>query len=70
METLYEYIERVAREEKVLTIRELAEQADLTHNTIYNTRYRRPTLKTYRKLAKVLGIDPKELYRYPIGDEA
>ena len=50
------------REEKVLSQRELARMAQLTHTTVWRIEHghqARPG--TIRKVAGVLGVEPKEL---------
>ena len=52
------------REEKVLSQRELARMARLTHTTVWRIEHghqARPG--TIRKVAGVLGVEPKELLR-------
>ena len=53
------------REEKVLSQRELARLAGLTHQTVW--RFENGSTKahprTIRKIAEVLGVEPKELVK-------
>lgn len=56
---------RLLREERVLSQRELARLAGITHTTLWRLengfRVARP--KTIRKLAKALEVEPKELLK-------
>lgn len=55
---------RNLREEKVLSQRELARMAGLTHTTVWRLEHgyeARPG--TIRKVAGVLGVEPRELVR-------
>lgn len=51
------------REERALSQRELAKEAGITHNTIYRIENGQTHAwpRTIRKLAKALGVEPKEL---------
>jgi transcriptional regulator with XRE-family HTH domain len=53
------------REEKVLSQRELARMAGLTQMTVWRLEngYRDARPGTIRKLARVLGVEPKELVK-------
>ena len=53
------------REEKVLSQRELASMAGLTQMTVWRIEngYRDARPGTIRKLARVLGVEPKELVK-------
>ena len=53
------------REEKVLSQRELSRMAGLTHATVWRLEngFREARPSTIRKLADVLGVDPKELLK-------
>jgi transcriptional regulator with XRE-family HTH domain len=53
------------REEKVLSQRELARMAGLTQMTVWRIEngYRDARPGTIRKLAAVLGVEPKELVK-------
>ena len=53
------------REEKVLSQRELASMAELTQMTVWRIEngYRDARPQTIRKLARVLGVEPKELVK-------
>ena len=63
--TLYEYIvEQV--DKKNLTLGQFLHEANLTYNTIYNLRKRKPSMTTYQKIAKVLDVDVSELRSYSI----
>lgn len=65
--TLYEYIvEQV--DKKNLTLGQFLHEANLTYNTIYNLRKRKPSMTTYQKIAKVLDVDVGELRCYPISN--
>ena len=56
---------RELRQERVLSVRELAGRADVATQTILDLEHgahvRAPHPKTIRKLAAALGIDPREL---------
>lgn len=54
---------RTLREEKVLSQRELARLAGITHTTLWRLEngHREARPKTIRKLAKALEVEPKEL---------
>ena len=53
------------REEKVLSQRELARMAGLTHTTVWRLEngFREARPGTIRKVAGVLGVEPKELVK-------
>jgi transcriptional regulator with XRE-family HTH domain len=53
------------REERVLSQRELASMAGLTQMTVWRIEngYRDARPQTIRKLARVLGVEPKELVK-------
>ncbi len=53
------------REENVLSQRELARMAGLTHVTVWRLEngYREAHPQTIRKIAGVLGVEPKELVK-------
>ena len=53
------------REERVLSQRELAHMAGLTQMTVWRLEngYRDARPETIRKLAQVLGVEPKELVK-------
>jgi transcriptional regulator with XRE-family HTH domain len=53
------------REERVLSQRELATMAGLTQMTVWRIEngYRDARPQTIRKLARVLGVEPKELVK-------
>lgn len=63
--TLYEYLQKEA-DERALMFTELAQKIGVAHNTLYQTRRRKPSLTTYRKIANYLNIDVIELRKYPI----
>lgn len=66
--TLYEYIvEQV--DKKNLTLGQFLHEANLTYNTIYNLRKRKPSMTTYQKIAKVLDVDVSELRSYSINHD-
>jgi transcriptional regulator with XRE-family HTH domain len=54
---------RKLREERLLTQEELAERVGVTPLTIsrWENSKRKPRLKSIRKLAKVLKVDPKDI---------
>jgi transcriptional regulator with XRE-family HTH domain len=56
---------KALREEKVLSQRELARMAGLTQMTVWRIEngYRDARPQTIRKLAGVLGVEPKELVK-------
>jgi transcriptional regulator with XRE-family HTH domain len=56
---------KALREEKVLSQRELATMAGLTQMTVWRIEngYRDARPQTIRKLARVLGVEPKELVK-------
>jgi transcriptional regulator with XRE-family HTH domain len=51
------------REERALSLRELAAESELSHTTIWNLEQGREDAhpRTIRKLAKALGVPPREL---------
>lgn len=53
------------REERVFSQRELARYAGLTHATVWRLEngFDQARPRTIRKLAEVLGVEPKELVR-------
>ena len=53
------------REESVLSQRELARKAGLTHTTVWRLEngYKEARPGTIRKVARALGVDPAELVR-------
>jgi transcriptional regulator with XRE-family HTH domain len=53
------------REEMVLSQRELARLAGITHTTYWNLEhgFREARPKTIRKVAEALGVEPRELIR-------
>jgi transcriptional regulator with XRE-family HTH domain len=56
---------KVLREERVLSQRELARMADLAHGTLWRIEngFSEVHPQTIRKLARVLGVEPKELVK-------
>ena len=56
---------RELRREQVLSLRELEEKSGVSYNTIWRIEDGRQGAhpRTIRKLAKALGVDPKELIR-------
>jgi transcriptional regulator with XRE-family HTH domain len=56
---------KALREERVLSQRELATMAGLTQMTVWRIEngYRDARPQTIRKLARVLGVEPKELVK-------
>ncbi len=53
------------REERVLSQRELARLAGITHTTYWNLEhgFREARPKTIRKVAEALGVEPKQLLK-------
>jgi transcriptional regulator with XRE-family HTH domain len=53
------------REERVLSQRELARMAGLTHQTVwrFENGWTNAHPQTIRKIAKALGVEPKELVK-------
>jgi len=56
---------RELREERALSMRELAERSGVTHQTIYRIEngQRKAQPRTVRHLAEALGVAPRELIR-------
>ncbi len=54
---------REFRENRLLSLRDLAEKAGVSYTTIHGieTGKHKPTFQTLRKLAAALGIEPEEL---------
>ena len=54
---------RELREEQALSMRDLAERAGLTHNTIYRIEAGQKNVqpRTLRMLARALGVEPRDL---------
>ena len=63
--TLFEYLKKIA-DDRMIPFYELIEDMNMSPNTIYNLKYRKPTIKTYKKIAAYLDMDPFELKEYPI----
>ena len=63
--TLYEYLQKES-DERALMFTEFAKEIGVAHNTLYQTKRRKPSLTTYRKIANYLDIDVIELRKYPI----
>lgn len=64
-QTLYDLVrEHIDRQS--LTYAEFAERIGVTTPTIYGLKFRKPSLKTYHKLANELNIDVWDLRQYPI----
>ena len=53
------------RETRALSLRELANEAGVGHNTIYRIEHgqRKALPRTVRRLAKALGVEPRELMK-------
>jgi transcriptional regulator with XRE-family HTH domain len=53
------------REARALSLRELANEAGVGHNTIYRIEHgqRNVLPRTVRRLAKALGVEPRELMK-------
>ncbi len=56
---------KILREDQVLSQRELARMADLAYGTVWRIENGFPDARTstIRKLAKVLGVEPRELVK-------
>lgn len=57
---------RKLRERKMLSLRELADQSGVAHNTVWRIeagRRQRTHPRTIRKLAAALGVDPRDLLK-------
>ncbi len=56
---------KTLREDKVLSQRELARMADLAYGTVWRIENGFPEARTstIRKLAEVLGVEPRELVK-------
>lgn len=64
-QTLYELVDEYI-DRQSLTYAEFAKKIDISTPTIYGLRVRKPSLKTYHKLANELDIDVWDLRQYPI----
>ena len=53
------------REAQALSLRELANEAGIGHNTIYRIEHGQGNVlpRTVRRLAKALGVEPRELMK-------
>ncbi len=53
------------REARALSLRELANEAGVGHNTIYRIEHGQENAlpRTVRRLAKALGVEPRELMK-------
>jgi len=53
------------RERRALSLRELANEAGVGHNTIYRIEHGQGTVlpRTVRRLAKALSVEPRELMK-------
>ena len=53
------------REARALSLRELADEAGVGHNTIYRIEHGQGNVlpRTVRRLAKSLGVEPRELMK-------
>ena len=53
------------REARALSLRELANEAGVGHNTIYRIEHGQGNVlpRTVRRLAKALGVEPRELMK-------
>ena len=53
------------REARALSLRELANEAGVGHNTIYRIEHGQGNVlpRTVRRLAKALGVEPRELIK-------
>lgn len=63
--TLFELLKDTASEQ-VITFSELIDKANISARTMYKLKERRPSVQTYRKLAKATNIDVLTLRQYPI----
>ena len=63
---------RELRRRRVLTLRELEVESDVSYNTIWRIEngYREARPSTIRKLAAALGVEPEELVKIEEGDDA
>ncbi len=61
---------RYLREDRLMTQRQLAQQADVALTTIVNLEksHTEPRFETVRKLASALEVDPRVLFRGPRED--
>ena len=64
-QTLYELVDEYI-DRQSLTYVEFAKKIGVSTPTIYGLQIRKPSLKTYRKLAKELNINTWDLRQYPI----
>ena len=53
------------RQARALSLRELSNEADVGHNTIYRIEHGQENVlpRTVRRLAKALGVEPRELMK-------
>ena len=50
------------RQQRALTMRELADKAGVSHMTVFRIEHGKPAgLRTLRKLAEALGVQPRDL---------
>jgi transcriptional regulator with XRE-family HTH domain len=56
---------KMLREARALSLRELANEAGVGHNTIYRIEHGQGNVlpRTVRRLAKALGVEPRELMK-------
>jgi transcriptional regulator with XRE-family HTH domain len=56
---------KALREDRALSLRELADISGVGHNTIYRIEHGQKTVlpRTVRRLAAALGVEPRELIR-------
>ena len=54
---------RELREKRGLSVRGLAKEAGISTETVYSVEHgkRRPSMKTLGKIARALGVDPRDL---------
>lgn len=64
-QTLYELVDEYI-DRQSLTYVEFAKKIGVSTPTIYGLQFRKPSLKTYHKLANELNIDVWDLRQYPI----
>lgn len=64
--TLYEYLENQAIIDNITNV-ELAKRLDISYPTFANIKKRKPSRKTYHKIAEYLNIDVETLvFNFPI----
>lgn len=66
--TLFELTQKYANEQ-MLTYAEFAKESGVSYGTLYGMRVRKPSFKTYRRLADYMGMTAFELRQYPVESE-